>query len=212
MTQKTHTHDHTSFVKFVSYSLFLLRSKTRQDRFGRTSSFVCFFFFLLLLLLLLLFLSLSSFLATYSSISRPSPLLLLSLNALPSPSFFVLVVPPLQFSTISSRLQDSIDEDTVHKLSFPCFPTEKNWNKNRKKYRKRHPNFFPSLVQCPYAFSFKYLQLRLCNNLLREMLASLDLRGYVALRSSRPLERGCLFAGRENKGWKRNPPPPSGKK
>ncbi len=38
------------------------------------------------------------------------------------------------------------------------------------------------------------------------MLArSLELRRYVALRSSRPLERGCLFAGREDKGWKKKP-------
>jgi hypothetical protein len=108
--------------------VFLFRSKTRHDRFGRTSSCVCFFFFFLLLLL---FLSLSSFLATYSSISRPSPLLLLlSLKTLPSPSFLVLVEPPLQFSIISSRLQDSIDEDTVHNLSLSLVSPPK---KNEKK-------------------------------------------------------------------------------
>ncbi len=39
----------------------------------------------------------------------------------------------------------------------------------------------------------------------------LDLRRYVALRSSRPLERGCLFAGRENKGWKKKPKVVKGK-
>ncbi len=55
---------------------------------------------------------------------------------------------------------------------FPLFPhRKKRGKKKKKKYRKRHPIFFPSLVQCPYAFSLKLLQLRLCNNLLREMLA-----------------------------------------
>ncbi len=133
-----HTHDHTSFVKFVSYLLFLLRSKTRHDRFGRTSSCVCFFFFLLLLF----FLSLSSFLATYSSISRPSPLLL-SLNALPSPSFLVLVEPPLQFSTISSRLQDSIDEDTLHNLPLSLVsPPKKNEEKTGRNIEKDIQFFF----------------------------------------------------------------------
>jgi hypothetical protein len=34
---------------------------------------------------------------------------------------------------------------------------------------------------------------------------SLDLRRYVALRSSRPLGRGWLFAGRENRGRKKKP-------
>jgi hypothetical protein len=115
-----------------------LRPKTRHDRFGRTSSCVCFFFFLLLL-----FLSLSSFLATYSSISPPPPPLLLSLNALPSPSFLVLVDPPLQFSTISSRLQDTIDEDTVRNLSVSLIsPPKKKGEKKKEEIQKKTSNFF----------------------------------------------------------------------
>jgi hypothetical protein len=119
--------------------VFLLRSKTRHDRFGHTSSCIRFFFFLLLL-----FLSLSSFLATYSSISRPSPLLLLllSLKTLPSPSFLVLVEPPLQFSIISRRLQDSIDEDTVHNLPLSLVSPPKKIEKKIGRNTEEDIQFF----------------------------------------------------------------------
>jgi hypothetical protein len=89
-------------------------------------SCVCFFFFLL-------FLFLSSFFATYSSISPPPPPLLLSLNALSSPSFLVFVDAPLQFSTISSRLQDTIDEDTARNFSVSLLSPPKKKGRNTKK-------------------------------------------------------------------------------
>jgi hypothetical protein len=76
--------------------------------------------------------------------------------------------------------------------------------KNSKKYRRRHPIFFPSLVQCPYAFSFNFLQLRVRNNLLREMLARPT---SVATSRSVPLVRwgavDCLQAERTEGGRRR---------
>jgi hypothetical protein len=199
MTQK-HTHTITlPFVKFASYSLFLLRSKTRHDRFGRTSSCVCFFFFLLLLFL-----------------SLPLPF------SLTIPPFLVLLrccccYPwtrcRRRHSSYSSNLhsnsrQSAADFKTastktlsIISLSLPCFPTKKK----RKKYRKRHPNFFPSLVQSPYAFSFQNFAVTIVHQSAAWNARSLELRRYVVLPSSRPLERGCLFAGRENRGWKKKP-------
>ncbi len=181
--------------------MFLLRSKTRHDRFGHTSSCIRFFFFLLL------FLSLSSFLATYSSISRPSPLLLLSLKTLPSPSFLVLVEPPLQFSIISSRLQDSIDEDTVHNLSLSLVSTPKKIEKKKKgeEIQKKTSNFFSLSRSVPLRILLQFFAVTSVQQSTAWNARSLDLRRYVALRSSRPLGRGWLFAGRENRGRKKKP-------
>jgi hypothetical protein len=181
--------------------VFLLRSKTRHDRFGHTSSCIRFFFFLLL------FLSLSSFLATYSSISRPSPLLLLlSLKTLPSPSFLVLVELPLQFPIISSRLQDSIDEDTVHNLSISLVsPPKKNEKKIARNTEEDIQFFFLLSFSAPTHSPSIFLQLRVCNNLLREMLARPT---SVATSRSVPLVRwgavDCLQAER-TEGGRRSP-------
>jgi hypothetical protein len=150
--------------------------------------------------------SLSSFLATYSSISRPPPLLLLSLNALPSPSFLVLTEPPLQFSTISSRLQDSIDEDTLDNLPLSLVsPPKKNEEKTGRNTEKDIQFFFLHSFSAPTHSSSIFLQLRLCNNLLREMLARST---SIATSRSVPLVRSSAavyLQAERTKGGRRSP-------